>query len=864
MRFHLLLPVLLILTATPPAARAQGAADPAYAALQKGDYEEAMALYRERLEDSERVASMDVVYFAEAFEITGAYEAGLQALADYPDNVFVLHARGALYEKLGRFDDAEAAFRASAQIEQDFMRNLLLVAELFTNTGRHAQAEELYTYIYRAFKNNQFRTAEELGVAGKAAAYLGEFRDANTAFRTAYQLEADNIRNLYWWAELFREKYNDADAQRTYEEAIAANPAYAPVYVGMARSVNAFAQKEELAQQALEKNANSVDARSILAGLSILDGLFDQAEALMTEALAINPNAIEALAHLATVHYLRGDLEKFEAIEARALEINPRASLFYITLAQNCELKFRYPDAVTFGERAVQVDRRDPGGYAQLGTSLLRLGRSQEARRYLDYSFEQDPFNLFVGNTLTLIDEYEDFAMLESEHFRLLIHNSEKDVLGPAILREAETAYASLIQRYPYTSTQKILVEAYNDADDFAVRVAGVPHLGLLGVSFGDVLAINTPRGQPEGSYNWARTLWHELVHTLSIGISEYKMPRWFAEGLAVYEERVAREAWGREMQLELLMANDQSKLLPLTAMDRGFTRPTFQGQILLSYFHASRVIGFIADQYGFEKIIEILQGFAAGKNDEQSVRDATGASLAEIDTAFREMLAAEGASLRDVLAGMPNPFQEGEGSLFERLETAQGNTFLRALQDGHQALSENEWEEAIGEFEKALEIYADYTDPGNPYQGLAAAYRATGDDAQLIAILERFLAVSEHGATEARELAALHLENQNPAQARYYLERSLQIAPYDRDVYTQLAELYMDAGDYGEAVRARRAILGLNPLDMAEAYYLYAAALAQDKRPAEAKRAVLQALEEAPGYRAAQQLLLQIVDGEI
>ncbi|MCH9036665.1 MAG: hypothetical protein IH860_05040, partial [Chloroflexi bacterium] len=48
------------------------------------------------------------------------------------------------------------------------------------------------------------------------------------------------------------------------------------------------------------------------------------------------------------------------------------------------------------------------------------------------------PFNLFVGNTLELLDAYAEFDFLESEHFRLLIHSDESAVLGPALLDEAE------------------------------------------------------------------------------------------------------------------------------------------------------------------------------------------------------------------------------------------------------------------------------------------------------------------------------------------------------------------------------------------------------------------------------------------
>ena len=846
---------------------AQVSADEAYQALQTGDYSKARRLYKDRLKNPDSLSTMNVVYYAETFLAKGEYEKGLEEMGSLARGdsglPYVLHAKGLFLDKMGQFEEAQKAYFASAEIKDDLWRNILALGELLDKTGQASQAQQVFTYIYQPYKNNGFRNADDLGVAGRAAAAVGEYRDANNAFNTAYKLDPTHIRNLHWWADLFRIKYNDAEAQSTLDEALAVNSEYSPLYTTYARSAKGFGQKEQLAAQALEKNPNDVEAHAIMAGLHLLDGLYGEAERLLNAALAINPSDVEVLAHLATVHFLRGEHAEFEKIEAKALAINERAGLFYITVAKNCDLKFRYPDAVRFGELAVRTDRRNPEAYAQLGTSLLRLGRADEAKRYLNFSFDADPFNLFVGNMLTLIDEFDDFSLLQSDHFSLLIHNSERDVLGPAILEVAEEAHGVLVKKYPYAPPSgRILLEAYNDPDDFAVRIAGVPHLGLLGVSFGDVLAINTPRNMEEDSYNWARTLWHELVHSMSIGLAEYKMPRWFAEGLAVYEEQQARPEWGREMELDFLMAFDQGKLLPLNEMDRGFTRPTFRGQILLSYYHASRIVDYIATTYGENALVRILEGFADGKNDRQSITDVTGLSLEELDRAFRDQVREQQRALADVLRGMPSPFAEegGANSLLDGL-TGNRNEFLSELQKGYEKLGEGTYEEAESHFERALAIYDKYIDPGNAYQGLAAAYRAQGENEKLVSLLERYLYISEHGSKEAVELAKLLDAEGEDAKAIYYYERSLDVSPYNREVQTRLAELYTSEQRYDEAVSARRAVLGLNPIDRADAYYQYAVSLYQADRRMEAKRAVLQSLELAPGFREAQKLLLSVVE---
>jgi tetratricopeptide (TPR) repeat protein len=129
------------------------------------------------------------------------------------------------------------------------------------------------------------------------------------------------------------------------------------------------------------------------------------------------------------------------------------------------------------------------------------------------------------------------------------------------------------------------------------------------------------------------------------------------------------------------------------------------------------------------------------------------------------------------------------------------------------------------------------------------------------MAILERFLALSEHGAEAARTLGTLYEEAGDVDRAIEYLDRSLDVDPYDLDAQAQLAALYESRANYQQAILHRRAVVSLNPVDLATAYYDLAHSLYEAQHIAEAKRATLQALEIAPGFRDAQKLLLKCVD---
>jgi Flp pilus assembly protein TadD len=90
-------------------------------------------------------------------------------------------------------------------------------------------------------------------------------------------------------------------------------------------------------------------------------------------------------------------------------------------------------------------------------------------------------------------------------------------------------------------------------------------------------------------------------------------------------------------------------------------------------------------------------------------------------------------------------------------------------------------------------------------------------------------------------------------------LKEVLQVSMYDVSIHQKLGGWALEEGDLKQAVREYRAVLTLNPPDRAEAHYRLAMALAKMSETSAARREVLAALEIAPGYRPAQQLLLEL-----
>jgi len=165
----------------------------------------------------------------------------------------------------------------------------------------------------------------------------------------------------------------------------------------------------------------------------------------------------------------------------------------------------------------------------------------------------------------------------------------------------------------------------------------------------------------------------------------------------------------------------------------------------------------------------------------------------------------------------------------------------------------------AVTHYIRALELFPYVTGPGNPYESLAKLLEQKGDNAQAAQVLEGLVKNDENNLEALKTVARLRLALGERQQALDALQASFFISPFDYKLHTQAGELSVDLKNYSHALTEFQVALALSPPNIAEANYNVASAFHALGRQPEAKRAVLRALEAAPRYEKAQELLLRI-----
>jgi tetratricopeptide (TPR) repeat protein len=698
----------------------------------------------------------------------------------------------------------------------------------FQHHGKLKEAQACFTSLLN--HRDAFSRAE--GFWG-----LDRYEDANGQFRSAYKEQPQSALVRVEWGRLFFERFNAQEAVNLFTEALDVDENYAPAYLGLAR-VAALGYDEkaiEFARQALSHDPKLLEAHELLAYLALEDSDEKAAADEAQKALSLSDEALDALSVLASIDFL--DQKPTSEWMNRALKINPVYGKGYATAAHFFVINRRYDEGVKFYRKALELDPKLWSARSELGLNLMRLGQIDEARKELEQAYAAHYRNAETKNALTVIDSLNGYKTFNTKRGTVVLQGKEAALLKPYIEAELDRSIEIYERKYKMKLPGPVRLEVYPNHDDFIVRTLGLPGQGgLLGVTFGLVVAMDSPSARAPGQFNWAATIRHELSHVYVVTATHHLVPRWFTEGLAVHEEAAANPRWGDRMTPDIVSALQQKKLLPVAELERGFVRPHYPTQVLVSYYQAGKMCDYIAERWGDEALLGMVHSFGNRKTTEQAIEDNLHETPAQFDKDFIGWLDKR-------TQATVQHFDEWK----KKMESAQSN------------LKSGKKDEAIREFVTATNLYPDYVQHGSPYQLLAEAYLAKGDKHAAIENLERYRDRGGRDLFVLKQLADLEEKAGQPGKAIDTYAQALNVYLEDEDVHRKLGSLELSNGDANTAVREFQAVLELKPADTAQAHYDLAKALLAAQRTGDARDEVLLSLEAAPGFKPAQQLLLKL-----
>jgi cellulose synthase operon protein C len=680
---------------------------------------------------------------------------------------------------------------------------------------------------------------------------LGDPKRANAEFRRAAEAEPRNADVQLRWGLLYLETHQPGEARALFDRALELEPGHVGTTLALARlraessDPSVRAEVEALARAAPQR----LDAELLLTRIALEEGDRAAARAALERSARVEECSRLDLER----HALHASLDAVEGRSEsrwseRALACNPRSGTVFATPAYFLTATRRYRDAIALLQRAVEVEPTLWSAHADLAMQLMRESRLGEARRHLEIAYGGDPFSPEVVNQLRLLDKIESFEPTyvakdpaaksgASERVRILLDPKEAGVLAGYVGELTTKALDHFAQKYRFEPREPVVVELYPDHDDFAVRTAGLPGLGILGATFGYVVAMDSPSARPpDQEVHWGSVLWHELAHVITLEASEHRVPRWFSEGISVYEERESGPAPQRALADSFLQALRQERLLPVGELDRGFERPSFPGQVEISYEQAGLVCTYIAKRFGFERLVEILQGFTRGTSTAELLPRVLDMPLERFDADFLAFA------------------REQAGALLERPEE-----WRAAQRAGQEALRARRWAELLKHAENALALNPADVSAGSAHLWKARAHRELGDVAAATAALETYGSRGGRDPGALKQLAAdLHAAGRR-SEAIAALSELRYVTPFDEELHSQLADWLLAEDRPRPALDELRILQALEPLDRVALYFRMARAYHALKVGDEARRHVLYALELAPDYRPAQRLLLEI-----
>jgi Tfp pilus assembly protein PilF len=769
----------------------------------------------------------------------------------------------------GNFVTAETTAAAALAIDKDNLPAHWALAELLRLQGKLPEANRAYEWFVDYYNEAQPEDAESLWYIGRATAQFARWNRLSDQFSfLVNELYPDAIASDpdFWPArleagQLYAEKYNEAEAAKELKAAAMLNPNAAEVHAAMgALAVQnfEFSQAQDAVERALEINPKCLSAKLVQADVHLSNVEPQQAVDVLRGALELNPHHEATLGRMAAALAALDGLKegnpgpRAQKIIEQKTASNPHAGEFYYAMAESFDKLRRYPPAAEYYRKAAEVMPQLLYAQGQEGLMLMRLGDEARARKLLEASFEADPFNVRVSNTIKVLEVLDDYDTLETEHFIIRFDPKYDRLLAKYSAAWLEEQYPLLCRQFGFTPPQKSLFEIFNRARNtdghgwFSARMVGLPHIHTIGACAGQMVAMQAPT---EGHrFNWARVLKHEFIHVLNLQQTNFNIPHWFTEALATLNEGYPRPKSWNDLLASRLAEN---KLFTLDNINLGFIRARNGDEWNLAYCQAELYAEFMIASFGEDALAKMLAAYADNLSTAAAIQRSFGIDQAEFENQYQQYVA-------KVVARLPKASQEVElsSAAIEKALKADPRNPVWLARSARVALDRKDYASArrqadtalkaepknqlaayvrarlyllLGETKPAIELLMATLDEAQPQPNLLsllAGLRLKAEDCDEAARLYELGATADPTDTKwSKALASVYLKSKQHEKLMPVLARLAEIDADDFTIRKKLAELSIKARDFPAATRWARQAIQIDVKD-AEIHGLLADAL--------------------------------------
>jgi tetratricopeptide (TPR) repeat protein len=292
---------------------------------------------------------------------------------------------GAVYERLGRYPEAEAAFKKSVELNPWNDRSYLELGWIFRAQGKLSESEALFKKAKEIDPKNYWPYVER-----------GRFSEAEVLFKNAIARDPGNDWLYIGLGWIYRDQDKLLEAAAAFKKGIEINPRNNWLYLELGSNYQArgrYYEAEALFNKAAELNPQNARVYFELGWVYEHRGRYPEAEAAFKKVIGLRPRDDWPYLGLGRFYLEQGKFPESAAVYNKAIELDPANDLAYVGLGQACLEQDRLLEAGSSFKKALELNPKNDWPYIGLGWVCQKQGNFSGAEAWFTRAIEVNPLD---------------------------------------------------------------------------------------------------------------------------------------------------------------------------------------------------------------------------------------------------------------------------------------------------------------------------------------------------------------------------------------------------------------------------------------------------------------------------------------